>query len=303
MFGSFFKRRVRLRAYLPGGIDAHCHLIPGVDDGAATLDESLAIINRQIRLGLCGAICTPHIMARYPQNTPDFLRKAFRQMVSELQEKDHAVRPYQTSPLPPDEVPPTRVGPMLETFACPERIPTEPEGEGPRHPHTVLRTSEGSFVLYLAAEYMLDEMFPRHLESGDLLYIEHSWFNQPPPPAVFPAEEAAAAEARAKRKYILVELPQYLLPPGWQDMLDAIFAAGYTPMLAHPERYHRLFRPLDLCALAERGIAFQGNLGSYAGIYGNRTRSMASVLDRFYTIHGTDAHSINIMRFFHVPVK
>ena len=72
-----FQRSLSLRPLLPGGVDAHCHLLPGVDDGADTPEESLAIIRGQQALGLRGAICTPHIMARLPQNTPHYLRKVF----------------------------------------------------------------------------------------------------------------------------------------------------------------------------------------------------------------------------------
>ena len=68
----FFQPRLSLRRHLPGGVDAHCHLLPGVDDGAESAEEALSIIRGQQALGLRGAICTPHIMARYPQNTPDF---------------------------------------------------------------------------------------------------------------------------------------------------------------------------------------------------------------------------------------
>ena len=40
----FFQRSLSLRRLLPAGVDAHCHLLPGVDDGAADQEESLAII-------------------------------------------------------------------------------------------------------------------------------------------------------------------------------------------------------------------------------------------------------------------
>ena len=77
-----FQRSLSLRPLLPGGVDAHCHLLPGVDDGAETVEESLAIIRGQQALGLRGAICTPHIMARYPDNTPANLRRVFEQLVT-----------------------------------------------------------------------------------------------------------------------------------------------------------------------------------------------------------------------------
>ena len=230
----FFQRRTRLRQLLPGGVDAHCHLLPGVDDGAADMEESLGIIRGQQSLGLRGAICTPHIMARIPQNTPAYLRQAFEHFQSIVNRQSSIV----------------------------------------------------NFQLHLAAEYMLDEAFPRHLASGDLLTI--------------PASELGTSVPKDNTtgNYVLVELPQYLLPPGWQDMLDAILSAGYTPLLAHPERYLRILEENDIRALVDRGIALQGNLGSLTGYYGSRVQKLAQALrtDGLYTTFGTDAHSAGMLR-------
>ncbi len=41
-------------------IDIHCHLLPGMDDGPANMDESLAMIRLAAADGISGALCTPH---------------------------------------------------------------------------------------------------------------------------------------------------------------------------------------------------------------------------------------------------
>lgn len=41
-------------------IDIHAHLLPGVDDGAETLAESLAMIRRAQQQGIRGIVLTPH---------------------------------------------------------------------------------------------------------------------------------------------------------------------------------------------------------------------------------------------------
>ena len=232
----FFQRSLSLRRLLPAGVDAHCHLLPGVDDGADTPEESLAIIRGQQALGLRGAICTPHIMARIPQNTPAYLRQAFEHFQSIVNRQSSIV----------------------------------------------------NFQLHLAAEYMLDEAFPRHLASGDLLTISAPELGTSVP----------NNSSTSTKKYLLVELPQYLLPPGWQDMLDAILSAGYTPLLAHPERYLRILEENDIRALVDRGIALQGNLGSLTGYYGSRVKSLAQSLlaDGLYTTFGTDSHSYGMLK-------
>lgn len=55
-----------------GRIDSHCHLLPGVDDGCQSIDETLACIALLKSRGFAGSICTPHVwIERYPQNTTE----------------------------------------------------------------------------------------------------------------------------------------------------------------------------------------------------------------------------------------
>lgn len=42
-------------------IDLHCHLLPGVDDGARTLDEALALAAASAANGITTAVMTPHV--------------------------------------------------------------------------------------------------------------------------------------------------------------------------------------------------------------------------------------------------
>ena len=41
-------------------IDLHCHILPGVDDGAASLQESLSMAEQAIAQGITHLLCTPH---------------------------------------------------------------------------------------------------------------------------------------------------------------------------------------------------------------------------------------------------
>jgi protein-tyrosine phosphatase len=47
-------------------IDLHSHVLPGVDDGAATLDESLAILRAAASDGIERIAATPHVRDDYP---------------------------------------------------------------------------------------------------------------------------------------------------------------------------------------------------------------------------------------------
>ena len=57
--------------------DVHSHLVPGVDDGAETLEDSLALIERLVKLGYSGAVLTPHIHSDIYPNSERTLRPAF----------------------------------------------------------------------------------------------------------------------------------------------------------------------------------------------------------------------------------
>jgi len=64
--------------------DIHSHLIPGVDDGVKTLEQSIEIIRIFQELGYSKLITTPHISEQYYPNTPDELRKRLKAVRTEL---------------------------------------------------------------------------------------------------------------------------------------------------------------------------------------------------------------------------
>ena len=45
--------------------DIHCHILPCFDDGAADLDESLAMLEAAKRAGVTSIVCTPHCREPY----------------------------------------------------------------------------------------------------------------------------------------------------------------------------------------------------------------------------------------------
>lgn len=54
---------------MPLTIDLHCHLLPGIDDGPATMDETLAMAREAAADGSCVVVATPHVSWTYPRNT------------------------------------------------------------------------------------------------------------------------------------------------------------------------------------------------------------------------------------------
>ena len=58
--------------------DIHCHILPGVDDGARDLDESLAMLEAAKQAGVTSIVCTPH--CRDPYFDFDAMWDAFNQL-------------------------------------------------------------------------------------------------------------------------------------------------------------------------------------------------------------------------------
>jgi len=52
-----------------GRIDVHSHLLPGVDDGCATFEESIECARLLVSAGYTHAFCTPHLLPIYPHVT------------------------------------------------------------------------------------------------------------------------------------------------------------------------------------------------------------------------------------------
>lgn len=58
-------------------IDLHCHYLPFVDDGAATLDEAVALATAAVANGIRHAVLTPHVYPGQWDNTATSLRAPF----------------------------------------------------------------------------------------------------------------------------------------------------------------------------------------------------------------------------------
>ena len=139
-------------------VELHCHILPGIDDGAKDLDMSMSLIRKELQDGAVGIVFTPHFhYERISVEQFTARRKAAFLQVS---------------------------------AAC--------RAEGLR-----LAGKMGAEVFYSTA-----------LPSLDLRQL-----------------------AFAGSNYILIEFPPTMHPPGIDETLYAIRAQGYTPILAHVERY------------------------------------------------------------------
>jgi protein-tyrosine phosphatase len=67
-------------------IDLHCHYLPGIDDGAATVEEALGLARAAAANGIAHAVMTPHIHAGVFENRRSEIERhleAFRKTLRE----------------------------------------------------------------------------------------------------------------------------------------------------------------------------------------------------------------------------
>jgi protein-tyrosine phosphatase len=69
-------------------IDLHCHMLPQIDDGSQSWDESLAMAKLAVSEGITVTACTPHIMPGVYDNAGP----AIRELVAQLQSALHAAQ-------------------------------------------------------------------------------------------------------------------------------------------------------------------------------------------------------------------
>lgn len=202
------------------GTDMHSHLLPGLDDGAETVEHSLELLRELRALGFRKLIMTPHIMGDFYKNTPEGIRAALA---------------------------------VLRTAA---------EAAG-----------LGDMALDCAAEYYLDEWLGRKLAAGTELLT-------------FGGE----------RRYLLLETSFLNEPLNLYGTIFDLKAAGYRPILAHPERYVYYYgRFAEIEKLRQDyGVLLQLNLNSLAGYYSPAARQVAEKLidGGLVDFVGTDTHHL-----------
>ena len=95
-------------------------------------------------------------------------------------------------------------------------------------------------------------------------------------------------------RYFLLEPPHHVPPPRLEDHVFGLLAAGYVPILTHPERlswieaYYQLVK-----RLAYNGILVQLTAGSLLGRFGRRPRYWAERMldDGLCHVLASDAHN------------
>lgn len=78
MIFNLFKSKPTLKELIPSGyVDIHSHILPGIDDGAKNIDESLELISKMKEMGFSKIIGTPHTYAGLYDNTTRSIEESF----------------------------------------------------------------------------------------------------------------------------------------------------------------------------------------------------------------------------------
>ncbi len=214
---SLFRRKSKsYDNVLPITVDMHSHLLPGIDDGCKSFDESIELIKELIDLGYKKLICTPHIMGDFYRNTPEII-------LGKLHQLNHIIQ---------------QLGLNIELGA--------------------------------AAEYYLDESFMERIDKEEELLCF------------------------GKERYVLFETSYMNASPHIENVIFRLQSMGYTPVLAHPERYVYLFENYTelLLQLHNKGVLFQVNINSLSGYYSRPSKKIAEYLidEKLVSFLGTDMH-------------
>jgi len=195
-------------------LDLHCHILPGIDDGAVDLEMALEMARMASADGIRTIACTPHIYPGMYENTLPGIRAAIAAFQAELDARD---------------------------------IP--------------LKLHEGADV---------------HLVPGLLEGIQ-----------------AGRVATLGGTRYLLLEPPHHVKPPRFEDSVFELMAAGYIPVITHPERLSWVEHDYDVfCRLAARGVFMQVTAGSVTGRFGKRPRHWAEKFLKEGMTHllATDSH-------------
>ncbi len=231
LFSNIFKKQQPLLPLADLSVlknDIHSHLIPGIDDGAQTMNESLVMLKIFQESGYKKVITTPHIMSDYYRNTPEIINNGLAKLQQELNNNKIDIK------------------------------------------------------VEAAAEYNVEPDFEEIIENDNVLTFG------------------------GDNKYVLIELSFFNEPNRLNETIWALNNKGYSPVLAHVERYSYWHNDLDkITEMINRGVKLQLNIGSLTGAYGPEIKKVAEWLvnEKIIDFIGTDCHHLKHLDMLQVARK
>ncbi len=141
-------------------------------------------------------------------------------------------------------------------------------------------------ALHLLRAVVKRKSIAMELEAAAEYYLEDNLFRL--------IEQKEVLTFGGAKKYLLFEASFVTKPTYIFEATIKIRQAGYTPVLAHPERYVCLHDMETINRLAQNGLLFQVNIGSLAGYYSKQAQETAELLinRNLVAFLGTDCHTL-----------
>lgn len=90
---SWFSKLFKKEEVLPPAdlsdlkVDMHSHLIPAIDDGSKSVEDSIEMLKGFLQMGYKKVITTPHVMSDFYRNTPEIILGGMKIVQQELKEQ------------------------------------------------------------------------------------------------------------------------------------------------------------------------------------------------------------------------
>lgn len=141
-------------------------------------------------------------------------------------------------------------------------------------------------ALYIFKNVLKRRDIPMELEAAAEYYLEDELFRL--------IERKEVLTFGGSKRYLLFEASFVTKPSYMLEAIIKIKQAGYTPVLAHPERYIYLNDLEVINRLLFNGVLFQINIGSLSGHYSKQAQEIAELLinKKLVAFLGTDCHSL-----------
>lgn len=224
-------------------IDFHCHILPAIDDGAVSIDDSIAMARALSDFGYQTVCCTPHCIKGYYDITPHQVREATLMLQADLDNAD---------------IP-------LELWSGMEYMLDEYFSE---HADNLLPLGETKLVLCEAPP----QAHPGYVQEGLKLIVEKGFVPLVAHPErtqyfyeILSRQVAGSASREKAEEHFGPDLESSEAPLSFIKRLFAPRATRHAPQSLEVEPSHA---PPEACL-------FHANLGSFTGYYGPQVQSRA----------------------------
>jgi protein-tyrosine phosphatase len=240
-------------------IDLHAHILPQLDDGAESLEESIEMCRISHKDGVRTIVATPHILPGvYTNNRSTILAK--------VQELNEQIKKFGIGNSPScTTCSPNRFFGRQQRFG-------EGREFGVQNPDPSTHPRINAFRILPGADVHFSSDMPQLCEDGGIVTVND------------------------KGQYLMVEFDFQGIPYHAEDVLFRLMAKGIIPIITHPERNFEIGqKPQRYGEMIRMGCLGQVTAMSLTGGFGSGVKQTAEKLLKSRLIHiiASDTHSVS----------